>query len=82
MSCTLVLTNNNKASQAIFDQLDLFLDDLRKEVAVAGVLRQDDDLGEIPQRLKEFVAQAENHLDGAKSLVKRLKQSINRGEHF
>ena len=53
-----------------------FVKNVRSEVATASVLTVADDVGAYAKKLGDLVNKCEHHLDGLKSLVKRMKQKI------
>jgi hypothetical protein len=57
-------------------ELSKFIKDLRESVATASMLTISDDVGILSQELGTKVGKCEMHLDGVKSLIKRMKAKI------
>lgn len=58
-------------------ELAKFIKDMRELVATASMLTISDDVGTMPQEVSTKVSKCEHHLDGVKSLIKRMKVKIN-----
>ena len=57
-------------------ELAKFIKDLRESVATASMITISDEVGTLPQELGTKVGKCEHHLDGVKSLIKRMKQKV------
>ena len=57
-------------------ELTKFIKDLRTDVATAAMVTIADDVGTLPIEIGTKVGKCEHHLDGVKSLIKRMKSKI------
>ena len=63
-------------------ELAKFTKDLRETVATASMVEVSDDVGTLPQEIGTKVGKCEHHLDGVKSLIKRMKGKIQEYKHI
>ena len=57
-------------------ELAKFVKNLREDQATASLLGVADDVGTMPQTIGTLVGKCEHHLDGVKSLIKRMKVRV------
>ena len=62
--------------KSMMKQLDVYLEEFRSMLATAGCFNGGDDLGDWPKDLLQHISNAENHIDGNKAMIKRMKAKL------
>ena len=66
--------SKHKKKQAVFEQLGKFLQEIREMVAMGECIEPGDGgVKEFSETVKAKIGAANSHLDGAKSMIKRMR---------
>ena len=63
--------------QAMMKELGKFIAQIREQLCLAETISVKDDVGDMPEQLELLIPKAEHHLDGAKSLMKRMRPKVS-----